>query len=95
MSADALSPPIAPECRDGDPALELGDTLVGTPQAPAAFESTHSHSDLRRLQPGHHRSHALGIRIGAVCEQRAVQGHKLARGLRAVAEQRFAGGSCA
>ncbi len=28
---------VAPECRDGDPALELGDALVGTPQATAAF----------------------------------------------------------
>ena len=81
---------VTPQRRDGNPALELGHALIGSAQAAAAFQGTHGHRDLSGFEAGDHRRHALGIRIGTVRQQRAVQGHEFVGGLRAVAEQRFA-----
>lgn len=81
---------VTPQRRDGNPALELGHALIGSAQAAAAFQGTHGHRDLSGFEAGDHRRHALGIRIGTVRQQRAVQGQEFVGGLRAVAEQRFA-----
>lgn len=88
MSTDPC--PRCPTVQRWGSALELGHALVGPAQAAAAFQGAHGHGDLRGLQARDHRRHAPRIRIGAMGQQGAVQGHEFVSGLRAVAEQRLA-----
>jgi hypothetical protein len=81
---------VAPERRDRQRVLVLRHPFVGPAQPAAQFDGPHRHGDVRRVDAGDHRPHALGVEIGAMGQERAVDGQQLVARRRTAGQQRLA-----
>jgi hypothetical protein len=85
---------VAPERGNGYPVLELRDARVGSAQPARLLKRAHRHRNRRYVDSGDHGADALGVIVGAVGEEGAVQGEQLVGRAGPTGEQLFTEVGC-